>query len=123
MIKSLDDDILAGGDEVIDYSEIFLTTKSLISCYMDDWMTPTTKNGERSVCDLNVPWVWVCPLARQVSQSAVSVDWPLINGQYRKHRELCLLHRKTAQEGSVRKSEEERGETVRLLEWLDCNLE
>ena len=56
MIKTVDDDILAGGDEVIDYSEIFLTTKSLISCYMDDWMTPTKRIGERSVCDLDVPW-------------------------------------------------------------------
>ena len=79
MIKTVDDDILAGGDEVIDYSEIFLTTKSLISCYMDDWMTPTKRIGERFVCDLDVPSVWVwteynCPLGRQVSQSAVSVN-------------------------------------------------
>ena len=34
MIKTVDDDILAGGDEVIDYSKIFLTTKSLMSCYV-----------------------------------------------------------------------------------------
>ena len=102
----------------ISHNEIF-------DILLHGWLDDSHQEDRREVClwsrcslGLGLDWI---QLSSRSSSFPECSQCKLINGQYRKHREVCLLHRKTAQEDSVRKSEEERGE-LRLLERLNCKV-